>query len=52
MYIFVLSFFYNPDISGDVNLTLKEPPKLLYQECEGNFVTAPLKVLIEFVVYW
>eukprot|EP00026_Physarum_polycephalum_P003151 Phypoly_transcript_03160.p1 GENE.Phypoly_transcript_03160~~Phypoly_transcript_03160.p1 ORF type:complete len:475 (-),score=55.20 Phypoly_transcript_03160:75-1499(-) len=30
-------------ISGDVNLTLKEPPKLLYHECEGNFVTAPLK---------
>jgi len=30
-------------ISGDNNLSLKEPPKVLYQECEGNFVTAPLK---------
>jgi len=30
-------------LTGDTNLTLKEPPKLLYQECEGNFVTAPLR---------
>lgn len=30
-------------VTGDTNLTLKEPPKLLYQECEGNFVTSPLK---------
>jgi len=30
-------------ITGDTNLTLKEPPKLLYQECEGIFVTSPLQ---------
>jgi len=30
-------------LTGDTNLTLKEPPKLLYQECEGNFVTTPLQ---------